>query len=73
MAATPVSRRPFLRWARWGTGVLVLALVAAALAYLLTPYATLRDWYLGLTPNLYRAATWPRDFFTRSCVERVDS
>jgi hypothetical protein len=55
---------PTTRWARWGAGVLALALAAGALAYLLTPYAALRDWYLGRTPNLYRAATWSRDFFT---------
>jgi len=39
-------------------------MAAGALAYLLTPYAALRDWYLARTPNLYRAATWPRYFFT---------
>ncbi|RZK56091.1 MAG: hypothetical protein EOO59_10070, partial [Hymenobacter sp.] len=64
-AAAPVSgRSPRSRWGRWGAGVVALVLAAAAFTYLLTPYAVLRDWYLGLTPNLYRAATWPRDFFT---------
>lgn len=61
----PASGRfPSARWARRGAGVVALTLAAAPFAYLLTPYAVLRDWYLALTPNLYRAATWPRDFFT---------
>jgi len=63
--STPApDRLPTIRWARWGAGVLAFVLAAGALAYLLTPYATLRDWYLARTPNLYRAATWPRYFFT---------
>lgn len=49
---------------------LCLLLASAWLAYLATPYATLRDWYLHLTPNLYRAASWPADFFTQRVKER---
>jgi hypothetical protein len=63
--STPASGRShLLRWARWGAGVVALGLASLALAYLLTPYATLRDWYLARTPNLYRADIWARDFFT---------
>ena len=59
------SRRSWPGWAV-GAALLLLALSAAAalLAYLRTPYAGLRAWYLGLTANLYRADTWSRDFFT---------
>ena len=59
------SRRSWPGWAA-GAALLLLALPAAAalLAYLRTPYAGLRAWYLGLTANLYRADAWSRDFFT---------
>ena len=60
------SRRSWPGWAA-GAALLLLALPAAAarhMAYLRTPYAGLRAWYLGLTANLYRADAWSRDFFT---------
>ncbi|MFD1470655.1 hypothetical protein ACFQ48_20685 [Hymenobacter caeli] len=52
-----------------GAALLVLGALAL-LAYLLTPYAALRDWYLGRTPDLYRAATWPVAFFTPAVKAR---
>lgn len=43
---------------------LLLTAAGAGVAYLLAPYAVLRNWYLGLTPHMYRAAAWPTAFFT---------
>jgi len=42
----------------------MVGLAGLALAYLLTPYAALRDWYLARAPHLYLGDTWARDFFT---------
>ncbi|MGI4762432.1 MAG: hypothetical protein ACRYF0_17105 [Janthinobacterium lividum] len=60
-------------WGRWGRvagAALCVLLASALLAYLVTPYAALRGWYLRLTPDLYRAASWPADFFTQRVKER---
>gem|GEM_PF-679610 len=58
------------RWGRVAGAALLGLLAGALLAYLLAPYASLRAWYLGLTPDLYRAAAWPRDFFTPQAKAR---
>jgi hypothetical protein len=52
-----------------GAALLLLA-TGALLAYVLTPYAALRDWYLHRTPYVYRAASWPTDFFTPAVLAR---
>lgn len=52
-----------------GAALLVLGALAL-LAYLLTPYAALRAWYLGLTPDLYRGPTWAQTFFTPAVKAR---
>ena len=52
--------------------LLLLVGAGAALAYLLTPYPQLRDWYLSLTPNLYRATAWPQEFFTPATKTQGD-
>lgn len=57
-------------WGRVAGAALLLVSAAALLAYLLTPYPALRDWYLRRTPNLYRAAEWPRDSFTPATKAR---
>ena len=65
--AAPAAGPTPPRRAGWGWvagAALLLAGAAALLAYLFTPYPALRDWYLRRTPDLYRAAEWPRDFFT---------
>ena len=65
--ATPAAGPTLPRRAGWGlaAGAAILLVIAALLlAYLLTPYPALRDWYLRRTPYLYRAASLPLDFFT---------
>lgn len=57
-------------WGRVAEAALLLAVMALLLAYLLTPYPALRDWYLRRTPYLYRAAAWPQDFFTPAVKAR---
>lgn len=71
-APAPAAHSP-----RWGgrrvAGAALFGLLASALlAYVRTPYAPLRDWYLRCTPNLYRAAHWPTDFFTPAVKARGD-
>ena len=63
-ASAPSAPSPRRGWP-WVAGAALFGLLASALlAYALTPYAALRDWYLRRTPNLYRAVHWPTDFFT---------
>lgn len=59
--STPV--RP-VRWAYLAAALLLVFGLLEAAAYLLTPYETLRDWYLGLNGCFYNAETWTTKFFT---------
>ena len=61
--AVPAPRRGRQRAAGAAFGLLLLVVATAAAAYLLAPYTLLRDWYLRLTPDLYRAGAWPQEFF----------
>jgi hypothetical protein len=71
-ASAPAAHSPRRGWP-WVAGAALFGLLASALlAYVLTPYAALRDWYLHRTPNLYRAASWPTDFFTPAVKARGD-
>jgi hypothetical protein len=72
-ASAPIAHSPRRGWP-WGAGAALFGLLASALlAYALTPYAALRDWYLRRTPHLYRAAHWPTDFFTPAVKARGDA
>jgi hypothetical protein len=63
-ASAPSAHSPRRGWP-WVAGAALFGLLASALlAYVCTPYAALRDWYLHRTPTLYRATRWPTDFFT---------
>ncbi|MDO7887039.1 hypothetical protein [Hymenobacter cheonanensis] len=71
--AAPAAGPTLPRRAGWGLvagAVLLLLAAVALLAYLLTPYPALRDWYLHHTPFLYRGPAWPRDFFTPAVKAR---
>jgi hypothetical protein len=71
-ASAPAAHSPRRGWP-WVAGAALFGLLASALlAYVLTPYAALRDWYLHRTPNLYRAPSWPTDFFTPAVKARGD-
>lgn len=71
-APAPAANLPRRGWP-WVAGAALFGLLASALlAYVCTPYAALRDWYLHRTPTLYRAAHWPTDFFTPAVKARGD-
>ncbi|RYU77775.1 hypothetical protein [Hymenobacter persicinus] len=46
-----------------GAAVLLIAAVGA-IAYLVSSYAALQSWYLGLNSCFYRVESWPTQFFT---------
>lgn len=49
----------------WGSmALLLVAIVAYSIFYLIAPYSALCQWYLGLGPCIYNSATWAMQFFT---------